>query len=61
MDAPMPHLFTYLICSEFVQRILMLRGVEAKADSFLCFEYYYALEMMHSKEKSILYLNINEK
>lgn len=52
MDAPMPHLFMYLICSEFVQRILMLRGMEAKADSFLCFEYYYALEMMHSEEKA---------
>lgn len=26
--------------------------MQAKADSFLCFEYYYALEMMHSEEKA---------
>lgn len=57
----MTHLFMCLTCSEFVQRILMLRGMEATADSFLCFEYHYAPDIMHTEEKSTLYPNINEK
>lgn len=39
----------------------MLRGTEATADSFLCFEYHYAPDIMHTEEKSTLYPNINEK
>lgn len=58
----MSYLCTHIICSELVQRILMLRGHEEKADSLPYFEYTMHLTSgIVMKKKRIFYPNINEK